>query len=74
MSPSEGTIQTLPGHNSKFPTFSCIFVLISYNIPEVFVYDKLPLQFYYVSNLDIIYKSGSLRFSQFSGCWLTLFI
>jgi hypothetical protein len=56
MSPNEGTVQTLPGHNSKLPTFSCIFVLISYNIPEGFVYDKLLLQFYYVSNLDIIYN------------------
>jgi hypothetical protein len=41
---------------SKCPTFSCIFVLISYNIPEVCVYDKLLLHFYYVSNLDIIYN------------------
>ena len=56
MSPNHGTDQALPGHNSKFPTFSCIFVLISYNIPEGFVYDKLLLQFYYVSNLDNIYN------------------
>lgn len=66
MSPNQGTDQTLPGHNSKFPTFSCIFVLISYNIPEGFVYDKLLLQFYYVSNLDNIYNFNLITLIDYS--------